>query len=531
MSKRPSQKMAYILLCSLAVFGVVYVRHLLRSTEGFELTFLAQGLLVFKTIIEIGASFYGFTFLYSAIAYLAMKEPAPKPARLREYPPVGIMYLCCNDLDHSAVESLAGIKYRGKLHLIVHDDSSLPEARSEVDAVVEALRRRTHSKILLLRRPRRDGGKPGAVNYVLEQTGHLYDYFLLCDNDSTLLEPVNIDEVLRYFEDQKVAIVQCRSIAVDSPNYCVVNRLLSLSIDAFHLFVVVCSKLGWRRFNGHNAFLSTRMVLEAGGFTPGYFSDDLDLAIRLNLKGYSVVYAPEIRLGEKHPPSYSAFRRRTYKWAYGSVQILRTRAWAVLTSPCLSLAEKLSFFQYTGLYVCQAILLFYLAVTFLVEPFFLEGHQFNPTARLIAGSVIIFVVYPPLLSYFAKEGKLKGCLGSLIMCGLVYGTPSFPSVRGVYDCLWKRPREWTPTNALSHGRPDLSLWGETLFGVFLLGVPLITFPALLYLPNSYFLAGRFLSAIPLSRLYRDRPTAVGHARVGLAKAGLYDLGIRRVPSP
>jgi len=54
--------------------------------------------------------------------------------------------------------------------------------------------------------------------------------------------------------------------------------------------------------------------MEVGGFTPGFFSDDLDLTVRLNLRGYKVAYAPEIQFGEKHPGNHSSYRQRSYKW-------------------------------------------------------------------------------------------------------------------------------------------------------------------------------------------------------------------------
>jgi cellulose synthase/poly-beta-1,6-N-acetylglucosamine synthase-like glycosyltransferase len=52
--------------------------------------------------------------------------------------------------------------------------------------------------------------------------------------------------------------------------------------------------------------LRTKAILEQGGFTPGFFSDDLDMTIRLNLKGLKVVYAADIVMGEKHPSSYAS---------------------------------------------------------------------------------------------------------------------------------------------------------------------------------------------------------------------------------
>ena len=87
--------------------------------------------------------------------------------------------------------------------------------------------------------------------------------------------------------------MQFRNVAVVDPNTCSVNRLLSRSIDAFNVFLTAYSRFGWQPFVGHNALLKTGAVMAVGGFTPGFFSDDLDLTVRLNLRGYKVAYAAE----------------------------------------------------------------------------------------------------------------------------------------------------------------------------------------------------------------------------------------------
>jgi len=368
---------------------------------------------------------------------------------------------------------------------------------------VDELRREDRCEVLLLRRPQRTGGKPGAVNYVLEQTGHLYQYFLLCDNDSTAIDPLAIEKALPYFRDERVAVVQCRSVSVENPHYCWINRLLSRSTDVFHVFLTISSRFGWRPFIGHNAFLRTCAVLEAGAFTPGYFADDLDFTIRLNLRGYAVVYAPEVQLAEKHPPSYVAFRKRSYKWAYGCMQILKAHTRNVLSTDRLSLAEKLSFFHFSGFFVGQAILLVYLVVTFLLGSVWLKGYQLSATASIIAGSVIIFLIYLPILAYFAKMRNIRAGIGPALMCGLIYGTTDFASSRGVLDALFCRKREWIPTNATFSESTSPDLLFEAFFGAALLCVPLVSFPALLYFPCSYLFLGKFLFGPALSILYKD----------------------------
>ena len=362
----PSPAMVYFVLCSATLFSIVYVWSIYRAVHQGHLTFVVIGLLVFKTLVEVGSSYYGFAFLFMALAYIFRREGESEFKLVDNPPPLGLIYLCCNDLDRDALLSLASLNYRGKLHLVVHDDSVSTAQHKEVDQAVQELRRRSDSEVLLLRRPNKEGGKAGATNYVLARTAHLFEYFLLCDNDSEALDPRAIEKALPYFEHSRVAVVQFRNVAVVDPNTCSVNRLLSRSIDAFNVFLTAYSRFGWQPFVGHNALLKTDAVMEVGGFTPGFFSDDLDLTVRLNLRGYKVAYAPEIQFGEKHPGNHNSYRRRSYKWAYGCVQTLRAHCSAVLKSDHLTLAEKWSFLMFSGFYVGQTALLLYLCATFLV---------------------------------------------------------------------------------------------------------------------------------------------------------------------
>jgi cellulose synthase/poly-beta-1,6-N-acetylglucosamine synthase-like glycosyltransferase len=213
-------------------------------------------------------------------------------------PPVGIIYLCCDDADWSALESLTRLSYPGPLRLIIHDDSRDGDARVAVDRMAKRLSQLREWEVQILRRPHRTGGKPAAVNYALEQSAQLYEYFLLCDNDSTVLDPDTIQRALSYLELSTLGGVQFRSVPVADPGYCRANERLAESIGAFHAFLAPAARFGWMPFIGHNALLNTRAVQQVGGLTPDFFSDDLDLTVRLNLAGFRIAYAPEIAMGE-----------------------------------------------------------------------------------------------------------------------------------------------------------------------------------------------------------------------------------------
>ena len=408
-------------------------------------------------------------------------------------------------MDEEALRSLTLLTYEGPLCLAIHDDSLDSVQQAAVDAMARELSRARRWQVLVLRRPDKTGGKPGAVNYVLAETGHRFEYFLLCDNDSTVVSPDCVERSLPYLDSRDIAVVQCRTVHVNDPQYCATNRFLAPAISAFHAFLLPASRFGWMPFVGHNAFLRTSAVRKVGGLTPGFFSDDLDLTVRLNLEGFRVAYAPDIAMGEKHPPSYTAFRKRSYKWAYGCIQTLRAHSRHVLTSRRFTFAEKLSFFQFTGFYCIQCLLLAYLAFALLALPLGVLG-EFSPRPMpsVLIGTLLVLLVYAPLISYHIKQRRrARGWALSLALCGLVYGGTDFTVCRGVADALIRRKRPWIPTNGVAAETVEPVLFGEAAFGLLLLIVPLAYFPELLFLPCWYLFAGKFLFGPGLSLLYQD----------------------------
>lgn len=506
----PSQRVAYLTAFGTTVFAVWYVSYVAHAVAGTELNAMSWVILLAKTAVELTAAAYGFAFLASASTFVFMgRDEGPPPSSVAgTLPSVGIVYLCCDDADWGALESFTRLAYGGMLRLIIHDDSRTPGARAAVDMMAARLGMTWPGDILVLRRPDKSGGKAGAVNYALQQTGHLYEYFLLCDNDSTVLDPHTIDRALHHMNASHVAAVQCRSIPVDDPAYCGVNRRLAASIGAFHAFLAPAARFGWMPFIGHNALLRTEAVRRVGGLTPDFFSDDLDLTVRLNLAGHRVVYAPEIEMGEKHPPSYTAFRKRSYKWAYGCVQTLRAHSRSVLLSRRLSFAEKCSFFQFAGFYCLQCVLLLYLCFVLVGVPLGVLGTFLpDPNESLLVGFVLIGTVYAPLFAFYLKtpDSRRQGWVATLALCGLVYGGTDFSVLRGVTDALRRCRRSWVPTNGVTATAVDPALFAEAVFGLVLLLVPLVSLPELLYFPCWFLFAGKFLFGPGLSLLYRDEP--------------------------
>ena len=231
---KPRQALAYLIAAMALVFGSGYCVYVWTTVSAVELSVAALVVLILKTSIEVIASTYGIAFFVGAIANADARRcsgrAVARRAARRHCGP------CCDDADGAALDSLASLSYKGSLFLIIHDDSRHERARRAVDRMAADLRNRRAWDVRVLRRPDKTGGKAGAVNYALSQTAHLYEYFLLCDNDSQVLAADTVERGLAHF-GESIGAVQFRCVPVNDPSYCGANRRLSASIGAFHAFL------------------------------------------------------------------------------------------------------------------------------------------------------------------------------------------------------------------------------------------------------------------------------------------------------
>ncbi len=503
----PSPWLVRTAIALAAAFCIVYAAAVAPSLIDANLSATTRAFLTGKLVTELVFSLPAATMILVAVVYLFRPGRPRKYLEPRERPPIGVIYLCCGDFDRDALASLARLQYDGDVYLVIHDDARLPDRG--VETLVATLPVRPNLRVHILRRPEHTGGKPGAVNYVLREVGHQFEFFLLCDNDSHALDPGCLTRLLAPMADPAVAAVQARNVAIDDRDYGAVNRVLCQAIDVFHLFLDIGQRFGWTPFVGHNALVRRRALEEVGGFTPGCFADDIDLTVRLNLRGQRVVYAGDVSFGEKHPPSYAAFRRRTYKWARGSAQVLRQHALAVLRSREMTLAEKWGFFTFIGFYTQQTLLLLYVAALYLAGPFVLPRSNFNLAATVMAGSIIPVLIFLPVLVFALRHGRLRTLPAFLATCWLGYGATDFPTARGTLGgLLRRRERAWVPTNTIPADGITTPLLLEAGFGVLLLLLPLLVFPPLLATPLTFVIALKFLFIPTMAIVYSDVPVPV-----------------------
>jgi membrane glycosyltransferase len=446
-----------------------------------------------KSSIEIVASGFSIFYILVALTYrkpIVIRRKA-KPTKTHRH--IAIAYLCCEDMDRMALQSIIETGVRYSARLLLHDDSNSEKSREIVDETVKKLENHYATSIRVLRRPHRVGGKPGAVNNVLRNLPSNIEFLLLCDNDSFLPHNDFLDQALSYFNNPEVAIVQFRNLGyvneADSHGY----KILSVSVDFYDAFVNFMDRFGWSPFLGHNALMRVSAMRNVGGFTPGQLADDIDYSVKLRLQGYTIRYAREIVAGERHPLTYESLRKRTQKWSYGCTQILTRWGWRVLKSRRLSPADKMTFFLTVGYYHFQLLLLAYLFIFYICLPFH-AGEMGGVVNLMVSAGLILFFTFFPSITYFVRKGRFGDWPKAAVYWGFTYGSQDFVVLRAVLKCLLNSHLAWSPTNGSSRGLRPFHFLPELLFAIFILAIAATQHPALLVLPTTILFAGKFLVA-------------------------------------
>jgi hypothetical protein len=265
------QSMLLFVVGVAVAFAISLVFYLDRRLSTVQTTPTILTFVFFKAAVEVWCSLYAGYFIFISLYFLASvgkNNSAPKAATLNsDCPSLAIVYLCCDDIDRDCLDSLCRTKTHGKLRIIVHDDSHEPAEQEKVDNVVKQLSEEYNLDMAVLRRGNREGGKPGALNYILAKIPESFEWMLVCDNDSMAMDPAWYLKVSSELQNPELACVQFRNVGNNQDSSRGLQKQLHNSIDVFEVFVSPAERYGWLPFFGHNGMKT--IVLFVPGPTNG----------------------------------------------------------------------------------------------------------------------------------------------------------------------------------------------------------------------------------------------------------------------
>ncbi|HEV8613963.1 MAG TPA: glycosyltransferase, partial [Methylomirabilota bacterium] len=250
------------------------------------------------------------------------------------------------------LEAVAALDYpRDRLEIQVLDDST--DETSEIVAAVVAKLAARGIDVVHRRRASRDGFKAGALAGGLAacrgEFVAVFDADFVPSRDFLL-------RVLPHFA-RGVAVVQTRWGHLNR-SFSALTVAQALGMDGH--FAVEQSARAWSglllNFNGTAGVWRKAAIIDAGGWQPDTLTEDLDLSYRAQLRGWRIVYRPEIVCPAELPVVVTGFKSQQRRWAKGSIQTARKLLPAVVRSS-LPLWTKYQAFVHLTYYAIHPLML------------------------------------------------------------------------------------------------------------------------------------------------------------------------------
>ncbi len=181
-------------------------------------------------------------------------------------------------------------------------------------------------------------GKSAALNAGLE---HARGEIVVVFDADHRPRPDVLRRLVRHFSDPEVAAVQGRCV-IRNRDDSLLARLVAIDYLAGYLVNEYGrqSLFGLPAYGGANCAVRRSALEAVGGWNPDSVTEDTDLTLRLVLRGQIVRYDISAVDEEEGVTTLGRYWRQRYRWARGHQQVWRDQRWAVVTSPRLSLPQK-----------------------------------------------------------------------------------------------------------------------------------------------------------------------------------------------
>jgi len=391
---------------------------------------------------------YGLNCYYLVCSHLRGRRrcaPLPPLGPEDRHPPVTVQLPIYNEkyVARRVIEAAGRLQWpRQRLQIQVLDDSTDETAAICAEAVA-ALRARGVNAVHLRRR-HRTGYKAGALAAGLRRaTGRFIAIF-----DADFVPPPDfLARTIPGFRDPRVAVVQTRWGHLNR-EYSALSGAQALGIDGH--FAVEQGARAWGglflNFNGTAGVWRARAIADAGGWTHDTLTEDLDLSYRAQLRGWKVLFLPDVACPAELPVQIAAFKAQQRRWATGTIQTTLKLAPAILAAP-VGPWVKLQAFLHTTHYLVHPLMLL---VILLSVPLLLLGERLGAWAGgLPVATLFALSTSGPTTQYVYGQRQLgPGVLRRLryLPCMMLLGVGiAFSNTRAIWKALAAQPPEFVRT--------------------------------------------------------------------------------------
>jgi cellulose synthase/poly-beta-1,6-N-acetylglucosamine synthase-like glycosyltransferase len=259
--------------------------------------------------------------------------------------------------------------------------------------------------------------------------------------------PDTIPKLLRWFSDPKVGLVQGRIHVVNKDENTLTKTVYAERSGGFLCDLYARDLLHVsNQYGGTVGGFRRSLIEKVGPWEPRQFTEDTDLTCRTLLAGYKVKYDATADSGEEAPNNLSVYYKQRYRWIRGHTVCGLKYTKKILTSPFLSLREKIEgamwinlncvpFFVTLGLF-CWLTHIFVLPVSFMLPSPLSYIYLIATAGGLVSMTFAGLSKCKSVGKYFKYVVLMV--LNSYPMCFAV-------TLKAYFDILFNRPLKWVKT--------------------------------------------------------------------------------------
>jgi cellulose synthase/poly-beta-1,6-N-acetylglucosamine synthase-like glycosyltransferase len=278
---------------------------------------------------------------------------------------------------------------KSKFEIHVLDDST--------DETVEITRKKVEEykakgfNIEQICRTDRIGYKAGALK---EATKKAKGEFIAIFDADFLPRPDFLRSTIPQFNDPKVGVVQTRWEHINQ-DYSILTRLQALQLNVHFTVEQQGRRAGnyFLQFNGTAGVWRKETIDDAGGWEADTLTEDLDLSIRAQLKGWEIVYLEKFGSPAELPAEMNGLKSQQFRWMKGGAETAKKMLPTVWKSH-MTLGQKI---HATSHLLGSSVFLFIFLVGVISVPllFILSELQFGTDflATFLIGMLAIIAVY------------------------------------------------------------------------------------------------------------------------------------------
>ena len=189
-----------------------------------------------------------------------------------------------------------------------------------------------------IKRVERTGFKAGALQYDMDLAKG--EFLAIFDADF-LPNSDFLRKTIPHFKNEKVGVVQTRWEHINE-DYSLITKLQALQLNVHFSVEQRGRKAGnyLLQFNGTGGIWRRSAIEEAGGWQADTLTEDLDLSIRTQLKGYEIVYLEEVGSPAELPAEMNGLKSQQFRWMKGGAETAKKMLPSIWRSN-LKLSQKI----------------------------------------------------------------------------------------------------------------------------------------------------------------------------------------------